>query len=177
MSQVPTPDAIIALFERHRATPGAAFEASYFLDFLLKDPKRKGALRNSFRGKWRFNSFIDEVQLRYGVCFSLSDIERDHSVDTFVERIKVLQKSRRGSLRSLQNQERAGAGWGVVIVTDLMLLGLASAARKTPWLALLWVLAATAVTIAFVAFARRQRAYHRRLRARLEEAGERDDSR
>jgi hypothetical protein len=108
------------------------------------------------------------VQYEFGVCFSLEDFESRYSVDRFVERINELQRSRRGSLQSLKNQERAGAGWGVVVVVDFLLLTSALGLHRTLWLAIPLVVIALMVTLAFVVFARNASAYLRRLRARIE---------
>jgi hypothetical protein len=116
---------ILELFEKHRAVPGSPFDEAHFLDFLLAKPSGRDAVRNSFRGLRRFNAFIEEVQYEFGVCFSLHDCEANYPLNRFVERVLELQKSRRGSLRSLNNQVNAGAGWQVLVIADLILLAVA----------------------------------------------------
>jgi hypothetical protein len=167
MSIAPTRSRIIDAFERHREAPGAVYDEEHFLDFLMENPKAKGAIRNSFGGLRRFNAFINDIQYEYGVCFSLADRDFDHSIDTFVERIKKLQKSRQGSLRSLRNQERAGAGWAALIIADVLLLGMAFNLRSMV-LAGGFFIAAVVITTAFVVFVRRENVYLRRLRAKIE---------
>jgi hypothetical protein len=164
----PTRQRILELFEKHRASPGAEFREEHFFDFLLANPSGKGAVHNSFRGLRRFNRFINELQYEFGVCFSLKDFESTCSVDRLVERIAELQRSRRGSLLSLKNQERAGAGWGVVAVVDSVLLAFAVGSHRNLWIAIPLVVIAIAVTLAFFVFARNASAYLRRLRARIE---------
>ena len=164
----PTRQRILELFEKHRVLPGAVFREEHFLDFLLPNPTGKGAVHNSFRGLRRFNRFVNEVQYEFGVCFSLKDFESTYSIDKFIERITELQQSRRGSLQSLKNQERAGAGWGVVVVVDFLLLALAIGLHRTLWIAIPLVVIALTVTLAFFVFARNASAYLRRLRAKIE---------
>ena len=106
-----TRDRVVELFEKHRATPGAPYEGDHFLDFLLAEPKGKRAVYNSFRGLRRFNAFLDEVQYEFAVCFSLEDRETSYPLEKFVARVLELQESHRGSLKSLDHQARAGAGW------------------------------------------------------------------
>jgi hypothetical protein len=160
---------ILAAFERHRQTPGAPFDESHFVDFLIASPKAKHAVHGSFGGLRRFNAFIDEVQYEFAVCFSLKDRDADYSLAQFVERIEELQKSRRGSLASLSNQARAGAGWNVVAVADFVLVLIGIGVRAHPWGLGLVVLVALVVNVGFFVFARKAGAYLRRLRARIEQ--------
>jgi len=83
-------DRILAIFERHRATPGTAFPEERFLNHLMADPKGPEAVRNSFSGLRRFNAFIDEVQLEFGVCFSMKDLEASYSLPRFEARVREL---------------------------------------------------------------------------------------
>jgi len=164
----PVRDRVLELFESQRALPGAPFEEAHFLDFLLADPSSIGAVRNTFKGLRRFNKFVDAVQYEFAVCFSTSDFDSNWSVEKFVERIKYLQLSRRGSLQSLNNQERAGANWGAVMIADLILLSLASIFRHTWWVAIPLIVVALSVTVRYFFFARSQAAYRERLRSRIE---------
>jgi hypothetical protein len=61
---------VTAWFEKHRATPGASYDESHFLDFLLAAPRVERAVYNSFKGLRRSNAFIDEVQYESAVFFS-----------------------------------------------------------------------------------------------------------
>lgn len=88
-----TRNRILALFEKHRATPNAQYDDDHFLDFLLASPKQKRAVYNSFRGLRRFNAFLDEVQNEFAVCFSIEDRDANYPIDKFVNRIQELQKS------------------------------------------------------------------------------------
>jgi hypothetical protein len=81
---------ILELFEEYRAVPGAPFDESHFLDFLLAEPKKREAVRNSFRGLRRFNAFIERVQYEFAICFSLADVEANYSLEKFAERVTQL---------------------------------------------------------------------------------------
>jgi hypothetical protein len=157
---------VLALFEQHRATPGAPFDAEHFLDYLLPDPSGKGSVRNSFRGLRRFNAFIDAVQLECAVCLSQQDREANYSVDRFVDRIEQLQQSRRGSLASLRSQMRGGSGNFAIIVNLILLLSL-TALRSNAWM----VAALSALLVIFnswyILFHARSRRYQYALRQRI----------
>ena len=111
-----TREVVLSIFNRHRAMPGAPFDESHFTDYLLANPKGENPIHNSFRGLRRYNRFIKEVQLHFGICFSLKDFESTYSLQKFLDRIEDLKRSPRGSMASFRNQEKAGFGWGVVFV-------------------------------------------------------------
>jgi hypothetical protein len=168
--EVPAADrqSVLQIFERHRASPGAVYDESHFLDYLIVDPKHVGAIRNSFQGLRRYNAFIQETQLQYSVCFSRADFNANYSVDAFGSRINKLQSSPRGSIASLRNQRRAGFGWHAVVLSNLLGLSLAAWLFSTVpaacyALVLLIVIADTLGVRAFV----RWRSYSRLLMSQL----------
>src|SRR5688572_13369508 len=161
---------VLRIFEEHRAVPGAPFEESHFLDFLLAEPKSARAVHNSFSGLRRYNAFIDAVQLHFAICFSVHDFEANYSLSTFVERVAQLQASRRSSLASFRNQQRHGYGWGSVLTISLFAVFVIVAASKLSQvlaaaIALLWSLVVGFCALHFV----RWRSYQRRLKALLQE--------
>lgn len=164
---------IVALFEKHRAKPGAPYEDDHFLDFLLEKPKTKRAVYNSFRGLRRFNAFLDDVQYEFAVCLSLQDREANYSLSRFVARVEELQKSCRGSLKSLDNQIKAGPGWRVLVVADLVLLALAVFLKNNPIILTAIIALAGSLNVWFCCFAWREKSYLVRLRNRIEKANER----
>ena len=170
MRQRLTRDYALATFEKFRATPGAPFDESHFLDYLLANPSGHGAVRNSFAGLQRFNRFIDTIETELGICFSQSDLERPFSVDALVDRANVLQAARRGSLASLKKRERAGAGWTPVVLLDLLLGGIAVGFRSMPVVAVIALALAIVVSGAFTVFAIRHRRHLARLRSEIESA-------
>jgi hypothetical protein len=170
----PAPEAgveqrVLALFERHRATPGAPYEAARFLDFLLADPRKKRAVHDSFRGKWRFHAFLDDVQMEFGICFNTADRDADPSLERFVARVEELRGSRRSSLASLRHVRQQRFGLPPVIF--LHLFGFAAVAiawRLWAPLALVPLLAILAADAWLAWWWRRDRAYVERLAARLD---------
>lgn len=158
---------IVELFEAARATPGAEYDESHFLDFLLAEARVKGAVRNSFRGLRRFNAFIETVQLEFGVCFSLKDLEANYSLDQFAKRTEELQGRPAGSKRSLQNQRRAGAGIGPMLVLNLILFFIGLYVREIWWALILVVLIAAIANIRFIRFAKKRRSYLLELEERI----------
>jgi hypothetical protein len=159
---------ILSIYNRHRSVPDALFNEDHFLDYLVTAPSGKGSIHNSFRGLHRYNAFINEVQYEYGVCFSLKDRDSNYSVEQFVARVNELRQSRRGSLRSLNNLERAGAGWHSVAILGIVLLGIGVWLRSTTWVFILCIFLMVVATTTFMVFAHKERAYLRRLRQKIE---------
>ena len=168
MAGIATRSRILELFEQYRTVPGAPFEESHFFDFLIEQPKTRGAVRNSFRGLRRLNALMECIQEEFAVCFSIEDREAAYSLDKFVERIAQLQRTRTGSLSSLQNQIKAGPGWHILVIADLVLLGAAKVLYSNG-IALLLIGTLTVLLNAwFVRFAWRSRRYLQRLKQRIE---------
>lgn len=112
---------ILAIFEKHRKSPGVEFDENHFIDYLLPQPKNKGAFRNSFSGLRRFNAFWDEIQLEFKVCFSLSDRDKNFSLDRFTTRVIELTLSKKSSVAALRRQMKFGFEWNIFIFGNLLL--------------------------------------------------------
>lgn len=176
MRHLLTREYVLSKFEKCRATPGAPFEESHFLDYLLANATGKGKVRNSFAGLRRFNRFVDSIEAGLGICFSQSDLERAFSVDEFVERIDALRASPKGSLASLKNRERAGAGWTPIVFLNFLLLCIGLGFRSVPAVVVSVLAIAIAASAAFAMFAVRHRRHLARLRQRVEAAEPRSTS-
>jgi hypothetical protein len=166
-------DKVLVLFEKHRFAPGAPYDDGYFLDFLLPNPKKKGALYDSFRGLRRFNAFFDEVQYEFAICFSVEDRDANYSLDRFVDRVKELEKSRRSSLASLKNRMRAGVGVNVIFFANFPLVIMAIFARNNMWAMAVLAVIAAIMNVWFARFSARARAYHARLLSKIQSTDQR----
>lgn len=113
---------ILEIFEKHRKNPGNALDEQHFLDYLLADPKYKGAFRNSFSGLRRFNAFWNEIQLEFKVCFQLKDRDKNYSLGQFTDRVIELANSAKSSLAALRHQMKQPFDWNVFIIYNLLLL-------------------------------------------------------
>lgn len=79
---------ILEIFQRNRQSPDSNFDEVNFLDYLLNPPASKNKIKNSFKGVRRYYKFFDDIELTFGICFSISDQDRFYSVDEFVEKTK-----------------------------------------------------------------------------------------
>lgn len=123
---------LVELFETHRETPGAAFDDSTFLDYLLAKPAGRGAIRNSVTGLGRLHRFIRDVELDQGICLSDDELERDWSSFELAKRVRHKRKNPGAGLRFVaerlakeQSAFMQGALWLnlIVIVAVVTLAG------------------------------------------------------
>jgi hypothetical protein len=121
-----TREEVLEIFERHRKEKNAPFNESYFLDFLISNPKKKGAIRNSFSGLRRFYKFWNEVQLSQGICFSINDRDIDYSLNDFVDRVNILKGNPKSSKAALRHQMKSGFEWGSIVFVNVLLVGVIS---------------------------------------------------
>lgn len=163
-----TKQQIVEIFERHREAPATPFDENRFLDYLLLNPKQSRAVYDSFRGLKRFNMFIDEVQLRCSVYFSIKDRDAHYPLNRFVERIEQLRSSPHSSIASLNNQiKRNSRGSTAIVGTNFLVLIAIIYAWKSPvWLAVV-MLIAVAANVWFVRTSLRENRYNKTLLAQL----------
>jgi hypothetical protein len=165
----PTRAEVLSLFERHRRNPTAEFDESHFLDFLVTAPSSRGAIHNSFSGLRRLNRFWNEIQLTWGVHFSMKDWERTWALDPFVERLRSLRRSPRSSLMSLASQRRVGFGFGPALLVNVALIGGAFATSSGSTLREIAYTALFLVDGACLLWWLRYRRYYNRLEKRIRE--------
>ena len=116
-----TREIIIEIFEKHREVKCSSFDEEHFFDYLVAKPTGKGAIRNSFGGLRRFNKFWNEIQLTFGICFSLKDRDKNYSLDDFVKRIEQLINNPKASRAALKYQMKFGFEWNIFISINFIL--------------------------------------------------------
>lgn len=170
MTDTPTTqEDVLRFFEAHRATPGTPFDHSHFLDYLMAQPASVRAVYNSFSGLRRFNAFVDDIQLHFGICFSLADRDANYSLEKFSRRVEQLRASPRSSLASFRNQRRAGFGWSSIAFLNIIAVGVLFALGQfSGYLALLLALPVVLANALVVRLALRSRSYRQELAARLQ---------
>ncbi len=130
-------DEVLESFEKNRKEPGTPFEEDHFIDYLIANPKYKGAIHNSFEGKRRFFKFWNQIQLDQGICFSFKDRDKNYSLAAFIERIKELQNNPKSSKAALRHQMKYSFEWNITIFMNAILLSAIALTLKWPFIALL----------------------------------------
>ncbi|MEO1256369.1 MAG: hypothetical protein AAFY41_15980 [Bacteroidota bacterium] len=111
---------IIGIFQRNRQTPNADYDESRFLDYLLKPPTSKNNIKNSFKGVRRYYRFFEDVELTFGICFSLSDQDRFYSVDQFVKKTKERIRKGRGNKMIIERRLEEKDNYSIHIILTLI---------------------------------------------------------
>jgi hypothetical protein len=113
---------VIEIFNKYRKNFSDKFEPSQFLDFLLVNYTHSGDFRKSFLGLHRFNNFLDEIQMFFGICFSIKDREANYSLDKFCERIEYLIESLRSSKASFRNRSNSHFDFNFFTIVNLLFI-------------------------------------------------------
>jgi hypothetical protein len=159
---------VVALFEKHRATPGAPYDEARFKDFMLAETQGRRAVLEGFSALRRLNAFVDDVQYEFAICCSIQDRRANDSLSVFVERVIELGSSRSRLPRSLIQQLAAGTEWALALLANLVLLVAAVSLRNHEWALGALGCAALFVNTWFAGVAWRTWTYCERLRARIE---------
>src|ERR1700730_14224078 len=103
-------DRVRDIFAARRESPNAWFDEEHFLDFLLENPKNRGAVTNSFKGLRRRNAFLDEVQADFRICFSLAEFDWNWSFEGFTSMVCKKAKSRAANVNLIRKRIRETKG-------------------------------------------------------------------
>jgi hypothetical protein len=88
---------ILEIFNTTRQSSGTDYDESHFMDYLIQPPSHRDNIKNSFKGVRKYYNFFSAVELRFGICFSLSDQDKFYSVDKFVLKTKERIENSRGN--------------------------------------------------------------------------------
>ena len=109
---------ILTIFETHRMTPGAPFDASHFLDFLIDEPARKRAVYDTVAGLKRVESFLNQIQLEYAIHLPKRERDANYPLDTLVTRVMELRDTPRTSLASFRTEPGPGVNWTLIALSN-----------------------------------------------------------
>lgn len=99
MTEIDIKNKILQLFNEKRKNQKSKFDESHFLDYLTFPPKAKGQIKNSFYGVRKFYRFMDCIELEFGICFTLSDLDNpNYSIDQLTKKVQERMKKRKGNI-------------------------------------------------------------------------------
>ena len=112
---------IIEIFERNRQVPGSYYDEINFLDYLITPPALKSNIKNSFKGVRRYYRFFEEVELTFGICFSLSDQDRYYTLDQFVKKTEERLYKTRSNKQIIRRRLQEKGHYFVELILTLIL--------------------------------------------------------
>ena len=95
---------ILTLFSDEQEKSGLEFEESHFMDFLTNPPHPKNSIKNSFKGVRKYYSLMNKIELEFGICFGLPDLDRYYSVDSLTKKIQDKIGNKRSNKMILQRR-------------------------------------------------------------------------
>lgn len=107
MTETEIRNKILEQFQVARQKPNADFEESHFLDFLTYPAHKTNSIKNTFQGTKRYYRFMDMLELEFGICFKVSDLDKYYSVDSLTKKVlERLQKAQGNKIILKQRKER-----------------------------------------------------------------------
>ena len=124
MTETEIKDIILRIFNEERQKPDTEFSESHFLDFLTFPAHSKNTLKNTFKGVRRYCRFMGKLELEFGICFSIPDLDKYYSIDSIT--IKVIERinKRRGNLMILKRRNEEKDKYGFEITMTILLIGI-----------------------------------------------------
>ncbi len=124
MTEEEVKNKILDIFKSERSNSLAEFNENHFMDFLTNPPHKKNMLKNSFRGVRKYYRFMDKLELEFGICFSLSDLDKYYSVDKLTKKVLERMGKGRGNKMILQRRNEEKENYILELILVMILIGL-----------------------------------------------------
>ena len=115
---------ILEIFKSERSKPSAEFNESHFMDFLTFPAHKKNTIKNSFRGVRKYYRFMDKLELEFGICFNLSDLDNYYSVRKLTKKVLERIKKEKGNKMILKRRNEEKEKYIFELILFIILLGL-----------------------------------------------------
>ena len=113
---------ILEVFKEQRQSPAGDFDETHFLDFLIHPPSVKNGLRNTFKGARAYYKFFCAMELKYGICFTVSDTDKYYGLDQLVSKVSVRIGNTRGNKKIIRDRMLEKENYMLEIVFMLILI-------------------------------------------------------
>ena len=123
MTEKEIKDKILEVFKSQRKNPTAEFDDSHFMDYLTFPAHPKNTIKNSFRGVRKYYRFMDKLELEFGICFSLQDLDKYYSVDQLGKKVFDRIKKGKGNNMILKRRLEEKEKYYFEIALVLILVG------------------------------------------------------
>ncbi|MDY8137272.1 hypothetical protein [Aquimarina sp. 2201CG5-10] len=123
MTEQEVKNIILEIFKSERSNPSADFNESHFMDFLTHPAHKKNTIKNSFRGVRKYYRFMDKLELKFGICFSYSDLDKYYSIDKLTKKVLERIKKGKGNKMILQRRNEEKEKYIFEIILLIILIG------------------------------------------------------
>ncbi len=113
---------IIEIFNSVRNKPNTHFDESNFMDFLLYPPNNN--IKNSFKGVRKYYRFMDKIELEFGICFKISELDSYYSVNQLTDKVIERINKKRGNLIILKKRNEEKDTYTFEIILFLIWVGI-----------------------------------------------------
>lgn len=104
MTDLEIKERILKVFHLARQKPDSEFDETHFLDYLTYPPHRKNLIKGTFRGSRKYYRFMDGIELEFGICFPLSDLDNYYSIDSLTKKVIERINKKRGNVMVLKER-------------------------------------------------------------------------
>ncbi|TGV03785.1 DUF3021 domain-containing protein [Flavivirga rizhaonensis] len=146
MTEEEVKNKILEIFKSERSNPSSDFNENHFMDFLTNPAHQKNTIKNSFRGVRKYYRFMDKLELEFGICFSLSDLDKYYSVDKLTKKVLERIKKGKGNKMILQRRNEEKEKYIFETVLLLILIGMFY------WQGLNWISILTTILFGLVIY-------------------------
>ena len=122
MTETEIKNIILKIFKKERQKPDAEFSESHFLDFLTFPAHPKDTIKNTFKGVRRYYRFMGKLELEFGICFSIPDVDKYYSIDSITKKVIERINKRRGNLMILKRRNEEKEKYGFEIIMSILLI-------------------------------------------------------
>ena len=121
MTETEIKNIILRIFNEERQKPDTDFSESHFLDFLTFPAHSKNTIKNTFKGVRRYYRFMGKLELEFGICFSIPDLDKYYSIDSITKKVIERINKRRGNLMILKRRNEEKDKYGFEITMTILL--------------------------------------------------------
>jgi hypothetical protein len=106
MTDLEIRESILQVFQTRRQRPNTPFDEDNFLNYLTYPPGRKGSVKGTFVGARKYYRFMDSIEIKFGICFRLADLDKNYSLQNLTNKVKERLSKKAGNLQILSQREK-----------------------------------------------------------------------
>ncbi|MFP9117129.1 hypothetical protein ACLI08_04985 [Flavobacterium sp. RNTU_13] len=114
---------IIKVFLQERQDIHASYNTDNLFSYLIEPPAKKGTLKNSFKGTKKYYRFMDGLELEFGICFRLAELEDEYSIDRLAKKINERLHKGSGNKKIIRERLKEKHRYILEVILILIITG------------------------------------------------------